>query len=77
MIKNCVLKIETKKFPILDGEKEEIVNENMYGKALCEYLEKKLPTIGIAVPCYLNEDWGWLELEDGEWEMGNGSLYLL
>jgi hypothetical protein len=70
MIKNCVIKIETKKFPILDGEKEEIVNENMYGKALCQYLEKELPTIGIKVPCFLNEDWGWwLEVEDGEWEM--------
>lgn len=70
MIKNCVLKIESKKFPILDGEKDEIINENMYGKALCLYLEKKLPSVGVNVPFYCNEDWGWwLEVEENEWSM--------
>ena len=56
--KSCLL-IETSKFPVLDGEKDEIVNENMYGKALCKYLEAKLPSVGIDVPFFCNEDWGW------------------
>ncbi|RPI78571.1 MAG: hypothetical protein EHM45_06130 [Desulfobacteraceae bacterium] len=59
MIPQSCLLIETKKFPILDGEKDEITNENMYGKALCKYLEAQLPSIGINVPFYCNEDWGW------------------
>ena len=61
--KSCLL-IETSKFPILAGEKDEIVNENMYGKALCQYLETQLPLAGVKVPFYCNEDWGWwLETE--------------
>jgi hypothetical protein len=59
MIPQSCLLIETKKFPILEGEKDEIVNENMYGKALCKYLEAKLPSVGINVPFFCNEDWGW------------------
>ena len=70
MIKNCVIKIETKKFPILDGEKAEIVNENMYGQALCQYLEKELPSFDMKADGYLNEDWGWwLAIVDGDWRM--------
>jgi hypothetical protein len=30
--------ISSAKFPILRGEKEELVNEGTYGKALAEYL---------------------------------------
>lgn len=71
MILGSVLKIETKKFPILEGESEEIVNDNMYGKALCQYLHSQLPKVGIAVPNYLPEDWGWwLEVEDAGFKMG-------
>ena len=32
--------IRSSKFPILPGEKEELVNDGMYGKALAEYLRK-------------------------------------
>lgn len=56
--RTCIV-INTKKFPVLAGEKEEIVNEGMYGKALCKYLERFLPQSGIDVPFYCNEDWGW------------------
>jgi len=38
--KTCLL-IKTKKFPILTGEDEEIVNERMYEKALCQSVLKK------------------------------------
>ncbi len=53
------LKIETDKFPILPGEEDEVVNEGMYGKALCTYLEKELPKFGVQVNFYCSEDWGW------------------
>ena len=71
MIPNSCIKIETTKFPVLDGEKEEIVNENMYGKAVCNYLEKELPKENIEVPFYCNEDWGWwLEVKSNNFSMG-------
>lgn len=53
------IKIETKKFPILAGEENEVVNEGMYGKALCQYLESTLPQFGLTVNFYCAEDWGW------------------
>jgi hypothetical protein len=71
MIPRACLAIETKKFPILEGEAEEIGNENMYGKALCKYLEQNLPKAGIKVPMFCAEDWGWwLEVEDTDFNMG-------
>ena len=67
---SCLL-IETRKFPILKGEDEEITNERMYGKALCNYLQAELPRAGIGVPFFCNEDWGWwLEVERGGFKMG-------
>ena len=70
MIPRSCVAIETKKFPILEGEDDEIVNENMYGKALCQYLEQKLPMAGIKVLTYFPEDWGWwLEVEDNDFNM--------
>jgi len=59
MIPGTCIKIQSDKFPILPGEDEEIVNEGMYGKALCIYLEKELPSVGLAVSFYCAEDWGW------------------
>jgi hypothetical protein len=71
MIPDSWLKIETRKFPILEGEKQEITNEGMYGKALCQYLEAKLPAAGIDAPSYCSEDWGWwLEVRRGSFKMG-------
>jgi hypothetical protein len=51
--------IRSEKFPILPGEKEEIVNEGTYGKALAEYLEERLKRLGYEVPFTCVEDWGW------------------
>jgi hypothetical protein len=66
---SCLL-IETKKFPILDGEDKEITNKRMYGKALCQYLETELPKAGINVPFFCNEDWGWwLEVVRNDFKM--------
>jgi hypothetical protein len=71
MIPRTCLLIETKKFPILEGEDDEIVNDRMYGKALCRYLETELPVVGINVPFFCSEDWGWwLEMEHNGFKMG-------
>ena len=70
MIPKSCIAIETEKFPILPGEEEELVNPGMYGKALCQYLERELPRQGIKVPFFCNEDWGWwLEVEQDEFKM--------
>ena len=69
MIPNSSIKIETEKFPILDDE--EPINEGMYGKALCQYLQSELTQRGISAPRYCDEDWGWwLEVNDGDFHMG-------
>lgn len=66
---NCIV-IETEKFPALPGEDAEIVNPGMFGKALCQYLQKELPGRGIEVPFFCNEDWGWwLEVNHGGFKM--------
>ena len=71
MIEASVLKVVTNKFPILPGEDDELVNENMYGKALCLYLQEQLSCAGINVPMYICEDWGWwVEVERAEFSMG-------
>jgi hypothetical protein len=49
--------IRSSKFPILPGEKEELVNDGMYGKALAEYLQAKL-TDGAAGL----RQWSWRRL---------------
>ncbi|WP_152594522.1 hypothetical protein [Massilia sp. BSC265] len=68
--KSCLL-IESKKFPVLPGEDQEITNEHMYGKALCQHLQSELPLVGINVPTYCSEDWGWwLDVERGNFKMG-------
>jgi hypothetical protein len=51
--------IRSTKFPILPGEKDELVNEGTYGKALAEYLRGKLSDLGYVSPFVCCEDWGW------------------
>jgi hypothetical protein len=51
--------IRSSKFPILPGEKEELVNEGIYGKALAEYLQGRLNERGYDAPFVCCEDWGW------------------
>ena len=71
MIPDTCIEIHTKKFPVLEGENEELVNEGMYGKALCKYIENELPKKGLAVPMYVCEDWGWwIEVKDKEFVLG-------
>lgn len=44
---------------MLPEEPDELVNEGMWGKSLCMYLEKRLTERGHVVPFYCCEDWGW------------------
>jgi hypothetical protein len=53
------IQIKASKFPVLPGEKEELVNEGMYGKALAQYLQAKLVDLGYDAPFICCEDWGW------------------
>lgn len=63
--------IRSAKFPILSGEKEELVNDGMYGKALAEYLQAKLKERGYDAPFVCCEDWGWwVELKNAPFAFG-------
>lgn len=63
--------IRSPKFPILPGEKEELVNEGMYGKALAEYLRAKLEARDYRAPFICCEDWGWwIELKSAPFTFG-------
>jgi hypothetical protein len=63
--------IRSTKFPILPGEKEELVNEGMYGKALAQYLQVKLKERGYDAPFICCEDWGWwVELKAAPFAFG-------
>lgn len=53
------LHIRTKKFPVLEGEEEEIVNPGTFGKAFAQYIEAALKQAGYEVPFIVCEDWGW------------------
>jgi len=63
--------IRSAKFPILPGESDELVNEGMYGKALAQYLKRKLSERGYTAPFITCEDWGWwVELKDAPFTFG-------
>jgi hypothetical protein len=63
--------IRSPKFPILPGEKGELVNEGMYGKALAQYLQGKLKDRGYDAPFIGCEDWGWwVELKNAPFTFG-------
>jgi hypothetical protein len=63
--------IRSFKFPILPGEKEELVNDGMYGKALAKYLQRKLRERGYDAPFICCEDWGWwVELKTAPFAFG-------
>jgi hypothetical protein len=47
---NKFIHIRSAKFPILPGEKAELVNEGMYGKALALYLQQHLSDRGYDAP---------------------------
>jgi hypothetical protein len=63
--------IKSAKFPILPGEKEELVNDGIYGKALAIYLQTKLSGRGYKAPFVCCEDWGWwVELSGAPFTFG-------
>lgn len=63
--------IRSAKFPILPGEKEELVNVGMYGKSLAQYLQAKLSDRGYDAPFVCCEDWGWwVELKGAPFKFG-------
>lgn len=71
MISGTCIEVRTMKFPILEGEDAEIVNEGMYGKALCLYLERELPKSGLGVTSFTAEDWGWwIEVKRNDFILG-------
>ena len=51
--------LRSAKFPVLEDEEEEFVNEGTYGKALAVHLEERLKSRGFDVPFVICEDWGW------------------
>ena len=63
--------IRSSKFPVLSGEKEELVNDGMFGKALGQYLQAKLSDRGYDAPFVCCEDWGWwVELKTAPFKFG-------
>lgn len=71
MIPGTYIKLETDKFPVLPEEDTEVVNEGMYGKALCLYLQNELPSFGIDVEFFCVEDWGWwISVVENDFKMG-------
>jgi len=53
------LHIRTEKFPVLEGEEEEIVNPGTFGWSFAQYIESTLKKAGFDVPFIVCEDWGW------------------
>ncbi|MGD0299246.1 MAG: hypothetical protein ABSE86_19245 [Bryobacteraceae bacterium] len=53
------VQIKASKFPVLPGEKEELVNDGTFGKALALYLQAKLVDLDYDAPFICCEDWGW------------------
>lgn len=47
-------------FPKYPNEDAELVNANLWGKRLAEFIRDHLPKHGIATQDILCEDWGWL-----------------
>lgn len=54
---------------VLPGEDDELVNEGLYGKALCVHLGEQLAAQGWTVGPPVAEDWGWW-LDVGEGRRG-------
>ena len=53
------LHIRSEKFPVLDGEKDELVNPGTFGKSFAQFIESTLIKAGYHVPFIVCEDWGW------------------
>ncbi len=65
------IQIRSSRFPILPGEKEELINDGAYGKALAEHLREQLADRGYDAPFTCCEDWGWwVELKNAPFSFG-------
>ena len=51
--------IRSARFPVQEGEEQEIVNPRTYGRAFAEYLKESLRALGYDCPWVCCEDWGW------------------
>ncbi len=54
-----ILEFKSEKFPPYEGEEEDI-NPGLWRKRLAEYLQNRLPSLGVPVVCIGSEDWGWM-----------------
>ena len=63
--------VRSKKFPVLPGEEQELINDGMYGKALAQYLREQLVKLDYDAPFECCEDWGWwVELRGAPYTVG-------
>lgn len=53
------LQICSSKFPVLQGEAEEVTNPGTFGKSFAQYLQERLVERNYAVPSICCEGWGW------------------
>ena len=58
-MKGICVHLKTAKFPVMDGERDEMINEGMYGKAISLHLQRTLAQRGYDMPDVVAEDWGW------------------
>ena len=59
MADNQFIEIDAPHLCVMEGESEELCNDGIYGKALAQYLQSHLISLGYDVPCIVCEDWGW------------------
>ena len=55
---NTHFEIKSDKFPPVDGE-EELINPDLWGQRLAEYISTHLQTNGYETEELIPEDWGW------------------
>lgn len=63
--------IRSSRFSMLPEERGALVTEGTYGKAVAEYLQAGLSSLGYAAPFVCCEDWGWwVELKTAPFVFG-------
>ena len=58
LITSPILSFESSAFPVVEGEAAE-TNPGIFGKALAEWLSKRLYERGVVAKAPYAEDWGW------------------
>ena len=59
MADNQFIEIDAPHLCVMERESDELCNDGIYGKALAEYIQSHLSSIGYGVPWVVCEDWGW------------------